>query len=449
MLAARLHAVFYHGELTHEERHEMIAAWSENESSLFIVATSSLSAGLHYPFVRKVIHVDALDGLLNYDQETGRVDRDELPAVCLTLLAVNWTVSWDQSFKSDFLSTNRQEMTRFLHGRFCLRQQLTTYLNGGKGIACSTSFSVAETRLRCSVCSTAISSTTHSSPFQPTATQSSISESTLEPPRSPSMSTSTQDALDEALHALTSNVPAPIEASSSNTSKFEPHALLPAVATPSEPPSTALMGSKEPDDLELGIESHSDDCTQSSEDSSSSDEDYVYNVAAQLARIEVIDREAGFDLYEERIVEWGQACIPCSFHRRELIEGPHSDCLQNVHRSSLNDLRRKIRIKAFMGCYNCGHMQAICPRRGQKGGCMQPWLAWHVAWTAYHLDVDVGRRMILLLEGPDLTDDVSSRLLWLYCHWLGRETKLFDRPTSNMGRLLYHWLDRLEDYLPE
>ena len=411
MLAARLHAVFYHGELTHEERHEMIAAWSENESSLFIVATSSLSAGLHYPFVRKVIHVDALDGLLNYDQETGRVDRDELPAVCLTLLAVNWTVSWDQSFKSDFLSTNRQEMTRFLHGRSCLRQQLTTYLNEDKGIACSTSFSVAKTRLRCSVCSIAVSSTAHNSPFQSTATQSSINESTLESSRSSFMSTFTQDALDEALHALTSNVLALIEASSSNTSKFEPHALLLAVATPSKSSFIALMGSKEPDDLELEIESHSNDCTQSSKDSSSSDEDYVYNVAAQLARIEVIDREVGFDLYEERIVEWGQACISCFFHRRELIEDSHSNCLQNVHRSSLNDLRRKIRIRTFMSCYNCDHMQVICLRRGRKGGCMQPWLAWHVAWTAYHLDVDVDRRMILLLGEFDLIDDVSSRLL--------------------------------------
>ncbi|KAL9606927.1 MAG: hypothetical protein Q9167_008106, partial [Letrouitia subvulpina] len=111
-LAYRLSARFYHGKLSSQERADCVTAWSQGASSPFIVATSALSAGVHYPSVRRVIHIDAPDGLLNYGQETGRAGRDRLHASCLILLAPKWAVSWDNRYINDFLTEDRLQMTR-------------------------------------------------------------------------------------------------------------------------------------------------------------------------------------------------------------------------------------------------------------------------------------------------------------------------------------------------
>ena len=156
-LADRLRAVLYHGGLSHEDRTASIPARSEGRSSLFIVATSSLSAGLHYSSVRLILHVNAPDGLLNCRQETARAGQDErdgLSAVCLTLLTDNWTVNWDIKFKSDLLHDDTQRMTQFLQSRSCLRQCLTSsYLDGDAEVACKTPSSTSSPRKECSMCS--------------------------------------------------------------------------------------------------------------------------------------------------------------------------------------------------------------------------------------------------------------------------------------------------------
>jgi len=137
-LAERLDCSFYHGDLELSERQEMITAWSLGRRSPIMIATVAFGAGVDYPSIRRIIHVDAPFGLLNYAQETGRAGRDGLPVVCLTLLGVEWTVSWDQGFQNDFLVEDRMQMTRFLQSgpTECLRQSLTAYLNGGSGTAC-------------------------------------------------------------------------------------------------------------------------------------------------------------------------------------------------------------------------------------------------------------------------------------------------------------------------
>jgi len=76
---------------------------------------------------------------------------------------------------------------------------------------------------------------------------------------------------------------------------------------------------------------------------------------------------------------------------------------------------------------------------------MQPWVAWRVSWAACFLDFECGLQMIMLLGGPNLEPGITPALSWRYYLWLGQPNKLFGHSVSNMGRLLYHWLDRLEE----
>ena len=44
----------------------MVTAWCQGRDSPYLVATSALGAGLDYPSVRRVVHVDAPSGLVDY-----------------------------------------------------------------------------------------------------------------------------------------------------------------------------------------------------------------------------------------------------------------------------------------------------------------------------------------------------------------------------------------------
>ena len=139
LMAEKLQCAFYHGDLTEEERLRLTAAWSQGGSGPYMVATAAFNAGVHHPSVRRILDVDAPDGLVNYGQETGRAGRDGLPAVCLVLLPTSWKVAWDQGFQSDFL-----------RARSCLRLQLTAYLDGAPGTSCTVP--AAGISSACSVC---------------------------------------------------------------------------------------------------------------------------------------------------------------------------------------------------------------------------------------------------------------------------------------------------------
>lgn len=137
ILVEELKCHYYHATLL--DREAQVTAWRLGEQSPLIVATTAFGAGVDYPSVRCVIHVDAPAGLLDYAQETGRAGRDGLHADCITLLAKNWNVDWGRSYRSDFLTQDVTAMTRFLQSQstICLRRELTRYLDGGSGTACS------------------------------------------------------------------------------------------------------------------------------------------------------------------------------------------------------------------------------------------------------------------------------------------------------------------------
>ena len=124
LLTKSLSCEFYHEKLSSSQRDELIIAWSQRLFERYIIVTTTFKASVHYFFVRKIVHVDALDELVNYEQEIDRAERDELHAVCLTLLLIKWKVSWNSNYQSDFLTRNRKKMTRYLRARICLRRHL-------------------------------------------------------------------------------------------------------------------------------------------------------------------------------------------------------------------------------------------------------------------------------------------------------------------------------------
>jgi len=425
-IAAVLKCHFYHGLLAHSERQEVMTAWSLGQGSPFIVATAAFSAGVDHPSVRRVLHAGPPDGLLNYGQETGRAGRDGLPAVCLILLAEGWQVSWDSTYHSDFLTEDRMQMAQFLQSRQCLRQHLTVYLDGPPGVACSQLGQGTQTRMLCSSCrSHRPLAANLGTPSTVTYPESEESDPVANP--------STQ--LDTRLHAAPTTVQTVARLHA--VGLVDTDTQLDAQSIVSSPESSWASSSLEqlPDDSE----------PEGSLEENHQDSDLaVYDVAHRLACSQAMEDEEGRQLYEQRVAIWGRACILCSFGRRQLVEGSHSDCMQNDPRyvSSLNRLRHSIKFAAYSACFRCGQPSFICDRRRQRG-CMQPWLIYHSSWTALWLDQSYGAQMVTLLGGPDLTDKLDQKA-FLYYKWLGEKAPLFGLEGSNAARLLHVWLDRLE-----
>lgn len=135
----------------------MVLAWNQGTAgndrppSPWIVATSAFSAGVHYPLVRRVLHLDAPDGLLNYGQETGRAGRDGLHTICMVLLGDKWKVVWKEQYHNNFLVKEHSEMKAFLRFQGCRRRILTAYLDGGEGTACSQGSEQQTVKVACDI----------------------------------------------------------------------------------------------------------------------------------------------------------------------------------------------------------------------------------------------------------------------------------------------------------
>ena len=227
---------------------------------------------MHYASVRRVIHIDASDGFLNYVQETGRAGRDGLFVICLTLLAAKWSVSWDARFESDFLLIDCDVMIRFLECRGCLQQYLTSYLDGGFGVACDF-FAVVELRFACSVCafrfvakdSTLFNTVPLFLAIREPITGAASSDTELDVNvNSSSMSIEVRNVVDKTFEDFDAISVFDVPFSSDDSFSNKEHSI--------------------------------------SEKSSKYELKGVYDVAALLARNKIVNREQGFDLYEQRIV---------------------------------------------------------------------------------------------------------------------------------------------------
>jgi superfamily II DNA helicase RecQ len=63
-----------------------LRAWLATPKQPYIVTTSALSAGFDYTHVRLVMHINELDSLVDFVQESGQAGRDGKEAYSVVLL---------------------------------------------------------------------------------------------------------------------------------------------------------------------------------------------------------------------------------------------------------------------------------------------------------------------------------------------------------------------------
>jgi superfamily II DNA helicase RecQ len=128
-LAAILSCPFYHAEIgTAAEKEEVIDRWLRSDRP-YIVATSALSAGFDYPYIRLVFHVDEPYSTVDFAQEFGRAGRDGQQAYSFVLLPSSWTPQPANAWDSTRRATEKAAMHRYLAGKECFRTCLSDHLD--------------------------------------------------------------------------------------------------------------------------------------------------------------------------------------------------------------------------------------------------------------------------------------------------------------------------------
>ena len=376
-----------------------------------MIVISALEVAVDYTFIRRVLHLNASSDMVNYDQESDRANRDGLYTVSLILLPRRWSVSWNANYRSDFLTEDCKQMTRYLQSQQCLRYLLTAYLNDWIDARLGVTYS--EDGARCSFYARA-SKTIH-------ATARSVGE-------------------------ITRNA-AVVDSSQANSRALTP------VSTPNTVTNTTVSNALKNTDNVDDKASSSDDKALSSNynsnpmQSTMSDQDLnfmqlerdeqdIYDVANNLSHATTIQIQTAFNLYETRINRWDHICIPCSFTQTVRVDGSHPDYLRELHAVSLQDLRVKIQFARYIAYWTCDQPQYIYFNR-ERDNCKQPDLLWHVCWTACSLDTKYKSSIIQSLRGPQVDIDLDIRRKARYLKWLREKSSLFTLPTSNAARLIY------------
>lgn len=387
LLARRLGCDFYHAQLNPVDRISLLTAWYQAIRSPYLVATNALGAGLDYPSIRMVVHVDAPSGLVDYGQETGRAGRDGLHATCLTILPPKWSINWDRRYRSDFLQEDGAQMGDFLRTSECLRQRLTFYLDGAlegrHGIHCSQADGIP--RVACSSC-----------------------RRKAEEPRT---TPSTQAQIGSGQ----------VESSSPALPKHDDEE------------------SQEDTDDDTGACSP----TTVSSDEEPLQEEETWNAVNYIRQLAIMTDAETQAFYERRLAAWGRACILCSFHTHQRTSFPHRDCMQGRYSEALGDFRRGVRFEHGIGCFACGQPSVLCPKKG-KGGCQYPWFVWHCCWVAVHEDRLHAEGLLQALGCPSIPSYVAMEQQTRFMQWLGKGCRVFGWKGSNALRVACTWIDRLE-----
>jgi hypothetical protein len=489
-----------------EQRDEVLASWIQGLQSPIIAATAALGAGVDYPSVREVLHVDAPSGLLDYAQETGRAGRDQLPARCNVLLAERWRVSWGTAYHSDFLTEDTMQMHHYLQASDCLRRLLTRYLDGDEGTPCTPS---ATPRMLCGTCQSqpwlassppgpprsittgsttptvsihqaptptrTTSSTTRVSqhdgqdPVNPMSAPMTRSSSNLAPSgrSSPPLSGSATPRSSQSRGNLLNVLKAHASSSTNDTSASpgittDRDRLRPFVARPGFRPMVGDQATADDDPIEEVDDTWSRDALRdtlpsdgslgsSRERSQGSRASRVTPADAGSHEQQVYDRASA----KVRTLNMNQADARELYVER--MTRWVSACIpcSFLQRSLLElhhdrcthpvESRKRFRSALQMEPYSACYSCAqpqVICRQQGRRGCKFDEIVRTVCYTAMTLDSVEATRMITMMGGPAVRGGDPFDDRFLL--WLGKKVRMWGIEGSNAARLTEQWIDRLE-----
>jgi hypothetical protein len=128
-IGEKLQCPVYHSESgSEEEKAEVLGGWIDGDCRL-LAATTAFGAGIDYPSVRAVIHIDIPHGAIDFVQEVGRAGRDGSGGVSCVLVPENWRRQAQYQY-GEYSPANIQTMLQFLDGTRCRLLPLSGYLDG-------------------------------------------------------------------------------------------------------------------------------------------------------------------------------------------------------------------------------------------------------------------------------------------------------------------------------
>lgn len=71
--------------------------------------------------------------------------------------------------------------------------------------------------------------------------------------------------------------------------------------------------------------------TSTDTDCSELADEAIYSTADSLNQLHTVEEEEGRMQYEDQVAYWGCACIPCSFLARRQVQGQHAGCDGSLH----------------------------------------------------------------------------------------------------------------------
>jgi hypothetical protein len=129
-IAADLQCPTYTGDrsiMDEDDKRAAIEQWLGPTGSLAIVATSALSVGFDYPFVRWVIHAGPPRRMTDFSQESGRAGRDGRPAESTILVSAAWRLRAEDG--QETAGIDEESMQLYLKQQYCSRAVMSQFLD--------------------------------------------------------------------------------------------------------------------------------------------------------------------------------------------------------------------------------------------------------------------------------------------------------------------------------
>jgi superfamily II DNA helicase RecQ len=129
MVADELDCLRYYSDAgTEEEKSEVLQSWIQGDSKL-VVATTALTEGIDYSYVRIVCYIGPPESATEFIQGTGRAGRDGEGGTCFVVLPKGWRSS-ARGRNGELLPEDAMAMERFLDGPRCRVLPLAMFQDG-------------------------------------------------------------------------------------------------------------------------------------------------------------------------------------------------------------------------------------------------------------------------------------------------------------------------------